>query len=398
MSTTARLVRDQKLFDRLVEIRRDLHRHPELSWHETRTAERIAAVLDDLGVAYRAGVARTGVVAELPGPHGVPAVVLRADTDALPIQEETDLDFASVHDGVMHACAHDGHTTMLLGAAALLAATAHRPAPVRLVFQPAEETGAGAPAMIEAGVLENAGAIFGGHIDRLYDAGTIIVHEGAVNASTDEFVIELTAAGGHGARPHESPDPIVVGAHIVGALQTIVARQIDPTKAAVVSVGRFHAGTAPNVIASRARLEGTLRAQEPEVRAQLTAAVSRIARQIAEAHGVRVGVEVAPGTPPVVNTAASAALAREAAAAAVGPDGVTGLRTGNMGGEDFGFYLEHLPGCYVRFGARPGGQSFPAHSSRFVWDERVLSVGAEYYRHVALIAGRALARNGQLGT
>ncbi len=386
---------DPAVFDRMVALRRDLHQHPELSGEEARTAERIARRLTELGIPHRTAVAGHGIVADLPGPPGVPAVALRADMDALPILEETGLPFASVRAGVMHACGHDGHTSIMAGAAELLAREAALPAPVRLLFQPSEEKGTGAPAMIAAGALEGVGAIFGGHLDRLYDPGTIVVTEGPVNAATDEFTIVLTGPGGHGARPHESVDPIVAASLVVAGLQTIVARDVDPTAAAVVSVGRFHAGTAPNVLASRAVLDGTLRAQTPPVRAQLQDAVRRIAEHTAAAQGVGVTVTIQPGTPPVVNRAHLAALAREAAQHAVGPLGVQPMTAGNMGGEDFGFYLEHVPGCFVRFGARIAGkESFPAHSSRFEWDERAMAPAALYFRSVALVAGQRLAERG----
>ncbi|UCF41269.1 MAG: amidohydrolase [Gemmatimonadota bacterium] len=382
---------DQHLFDRMVEIRRDLHRYPELAFEERRTAERVGAALDALGIPHRP-VAGTGVVADLPGPAGVSVVALRADLDALPVTEETGLPFASVHDGVMHACGHDGHTAMLLGAAAYLQREETLPAPVRLIFQPAEETGTGAPALIEAGILDGVGLIFGGHLDRLYAAGQMVVTTGPVNASTDEFVIELSGPGGHAARPHESVDPIVAGSHLIAALQTLVSRTVDPTRAAVVSVGQFHAGTAPNVLARRARLDGTMRAQHPDVRRQLIEALHRTAEATAAAHGVSVTVRVVTGTPPVVNAPQPTALAHEAAVRAVGPEQLASLATQNMGGEDFGFYVERTAGCYVRIGARPAGESFPAHSSKFQFDERALAVGAAYFYHVALVAGRALAQ------
>jgi len=386
-----KITTDSPVFTRMLDVRRDLHQHPELSWHEERTAERIAGVLNDLGIEHETGIARTGILATLPGPPGVPAVALRADMDALPITEETSLPFASTNDGVMHACGHDGHVGILIGAAELLAAERALPAPVRLIFQPAEELGTGATAMIEKGALDGVGMIFGGHLDRWYDPGEVIVTEGPVNASTDEFSIDLTGPGGHGARPHETVDPIVVGSLLVSALQSVVTREIDPTLAAVVSVGQFHAGTAPNIIANHTRIEGTLRAQHPYVRAHLQAAVKRIAEGVATTHGVEVKVEIRDGTPPVINTGTPLALARRAAEAEVGADHVRPMQTGNMGGEDFGCYLEKVPGCFVRYGAKPPGESFPAHSSRFWWDEKALAVSASYLYRVALTAGEFLA-------
>lgn len=381
----------QDLYDRIVSVRRRLHQYPELSGQETGTAAVIADFLRGIGIQCRTNVAGTGVIADIPGMAEVPCVVLRVDTDALPIQEETGLEFASAHDGVMHACGHDGHTAMLLGAAALLSSEGDLPAPVRLIFQPAEEKGTGAQAMIQAGALEGAGMIFGGHLDRHYHPGAIVVAEGAVNASSDNFTIEIIGQGAHGARPHESIDAVVVGSLMIMALQTIVSREIDPARPSVVSVGQFQAGTAPNVIAGQARMEGTVRAQDPAVRRQLLNSVRRIAESIAQLHGARIHVVVKEGTPPLINTPDMATLARRAAVEAVGEANVLPLKTANMGAEDFSYYMEKIPGAYVRFGGQvPGKEGFPAHSSKFDFDEEALAVGAAYYRAVARIAGQRL--------
>ena len=382
----------EPLQHRLIQLRRVLHEYPELSGQEANTAAVICKFLDGLDIKYRANVGGYGVVADIPGCAGVPHVVLRADTDALPIQEDTGLEFASVHAGVMHACGHDGHTTMLLGAAALLSVEKNLPAPVRLIFQPAEEKGTGALAMIEAGALEGAGMIFGGHLDRHYHPGTIVVAEGPVNASSDNFTIEIIGQGAHGARPHESIDAVVVGSLMIMALQTIVSREVDPARPSVVSVGQFHAGTAPNVIAGQARLEGTVRAQDPAVRQQLLASVRRIAESIAQLHGAKIQITVNEGTPPLINMPEMAALARRAAVAAVGEANVLPLKTANMGAEDFSYYMERIPGAYVRFGSQvPGKEGFPAHSSKFDFDEEALAIGAAYYQAIAKIAGQRLS-------
>jgi hippurate hydrolase len=317
-------------------------------------------------------------------------VALRADLDALPIREETGLPFASLHEGRMHACGHDGHTSVLLGAAELLARE-ELPAPVRLLFQPAEELGVGAQRLVEAGALDGVALVFGGHLDRHYPTGSIVVGDGTVNASTDTFHITITGQGGHAARPHESIDAVVVGSLMVMAIQTIVSREVNPAYPSVVTVGRFVAGTAANVIAGQARLEGTIRAQNPSVRAHLREALRRIADATGHLHGAGVSVEFPEGTPPVINHPDAATLARQAAALAVGPANVLALQTANMGGEDFSYYLEKARGCYVRFGAQvPGREGFPAHSSKFDFDEQALAVGAAYYHAVALVAGRWL--------
>jgi hippurate hydrolase len=325
----------------MVSLRRDFHRHPELSWQETRTADRIGDVLTQRGLRHRRG-AGTGILADLPGGPG-PAVALRADMDALPIHEETGLEFASCRDGVMHACGHDGHMSMLLGAAHLLCRERDLPAPVRLIFQPAEEEGVGAEAMVAAGALDGVGLIFGGHLDRHYPTGTVVVTDGAVNASTDTFHVTITGQGGHAARPHESVDAVVVGSLLVMALQTIVSREVNPAHPSVLTVGRFDAGTAANVIAGQARLLGTIRSLHPEVRAHLKASLRRIAETVGQLHGAGVIVEFVEGSPAVINTPAAAALARTAAAAAVGRERVLEMQTANMGGEDFSFYLERAP-------------------------------------------------------
>ncbi len=253
------------LLGRLVTLRRALHRRPELSWEERETAARIASELSSLGVPFRSVAAGTGVIAELPGPRGVPAVALRADLDALPIAEATGLSFQSERPGIMHACGHDLHAAMLIGAAALLTDEHSLPAPVRLLFQPAEEIAAGARAMIDLGAVEGVGMIFGGHVDVRYPVGHIAIHEGTVNASTDEFTIELSGPGGHAARPEESVDPIVAAAALVLELQALVEHLARPGHPAIVSVGQIHGGTASNILASSVRLDGTLRAHSATV-------------------------------------------------------------------------------------------------------------------------------------
>jgi amidohydrolase len=387
---------DDGFDERLVSFRRDLHKHPELAFQERRTAERVAKELDRLGIAYRSGIAGTGIIAEIPAASGDPGpwVALRADMDALPIHEETGLAFASENEGVMHACGHDGHTTMVVGAAELLAADEGLEAPVRLLFQPAEERGSGALAMIEAGALEGVEMIFGGHVDGHYSTGQIVTHAGAVNASTDSFRLEIHGKGGHAARPHEGVDSVVVGSLLVMALQTIVSREVNPAHPSVLTVGRFDAGTASNVIAGRAILQGTIRAQEQAVRDQIVSALKRICASIASLHDARIEVTVEEGTPPVVNPPEMAQIAREAASRVVGEENAVPLHTTNMGGEDFAYYMQKIPGCYVRFGTRAEGhEAFPAHSSRFDFDETALGLGARYFHEVAKIAGaRALER------
>ncbi|MEN0062664.1 MAG: M20 family metallopeptidase [Myxococcota bacterium] len=376
---------------RMVALRRDLHQHPELSWDENRTMGRIAAHLTELGVSHRTGVAGTGIVADLPGRADGPIVALRADTDALPVQEETGLPFASQNPGVMHACGHDGHSSMLVGAAELLLATPP-PLPVRLLWQPAEEVGRGALAMIEAGALEGVGLIFGGHVDRGYPPGVLVVTDGVVNASTDTFTIRIQGRQGHGARPHEALDAIVVGGQLVTALQTIVSREVDPSSPSVITVGQFEAGTAPNVIAGSATLSGTIRSHDRAIRNHLCSALQRMASAMGQLHGAVIETEIIEGTPPLRNAPEPTELARRAAVAVVGEDQVEPLRASNMGGEDFAWYLDHVPGAYIRYGTQvPGREHFPAHSGGFDIHEDALAVGAQWLDQVARVAGEHLA-------
>lgn len=379
------------LAERLIAFRRDLHRHPELGWKEVRTTDRICAELERLNLSYRRITGATGVVADLPGPRGVPAVALRADIDALPIHEETGLDFASGVEGVMHACGHDGHTSILLGAAELLSQGDPLPAPVRLIFQPAEEVGDGALEMIKHGALEDVGVIFGGHIDRHFPCGVLAVTDGVVNASTDTFIINVTGKGGHAARPHETVDAVVVGSLMVIALQTIVSREVNPAYPSVVTVGRFEAGTISNVIAARCRMEGTIRAQDEEVRSHLKKSLERMALAVGQLHGANVEVDLIEGLPVLTNTASVVGIARRAAELTVGAENVDAMKTANMGGEDFAYYLHHVPGCYIRYGAQIDGFEFPAHSSKFVFDESILVTGARFLETAARLAGEELA-------
>ncbi|MDH3458182.1 MAG: M20 family metallopeptidase [Gemmatimonadota bacterium] len=380
------------VYHRVVELRRALHRHPELSWQEQATSDLVVTTLSSLGLSPRTGIAGTGVLADLPGISKGPLVALRADMDALPIQEATGLPFQSEHAGVMHACGHDLHMATLLGAAMLLTREKALPTPVRFIFQPAEETGAGARELIEHGALEHVGMIFGAHVDLRHDPGQIVVHEGTVNASTDEFTITLSGPGGHAARPHESVDPIVAAGFLLTELQSLVSRRLPPSEPAVVTVGRIEGGTAPNILASRLRLDGTLRAHTQETRQRLIHDVQDTAAAVGSAHGVAVETTIQGGTPPVVNGGQGITVCREAARRTVGPDGIRVLDVPNMGGEDFGYYLERVPGAFVRFGARPADRDVgPAHSSRFDADELVLAMGARFFAEAAMLAGLELS-------
>jgi hippurate hydrolase len=248
---------------------------------------------------------------------------------------------------------------------------------VVIVLQPAEEVGNGAPAILESGVLDDVGAIFGGHVDRRFPVGQVVAQPGPLAAAADAFSIEVQGKGAHGARPHEGIDPIVAAAAIVTALQTIVSRRLDPGVSAIVTIGSIHGGSAPNVIPERVQLSGTLRAMVPDVRAMLHREVLSVATSVASAHGATVNVNIERGPPPIVNPEREAAWARTAAERVLGPGNVVPFGTTNMGGEDFACYMERIPGCFLRIGAREtGGSPAPAHSPRFVAAEESIFVGA----------------------
>ena len=375
----------------LVELRRDLHRHPELSGREERTADALHAALAQVAPARLERVAGTGVVARIRGRDSTrPAVAVRGDIDALPISEETGLPFASEQPGVMHACGHDLHATWAVGAAHLLTA---RPAAgdVLIVLQPAEETGRGAQAVLASGALDGVAAIFGAHVDRRFAVGEVVAQEGPLAASADSFEIRLRGGGAHAARPHEAADPIVGAGALIGALQTIVSRRVNPAFPAVVSIGSVHAGSASNVIPDRAVLTGTLRATDPETRRLLVEEVRHIAEATAALHRLSAAVSIELGPPPLVNPPEAAGWARRAAVTVLGDAAVVPLGFVNMGGEDFASYLERIPGCFLRIGARePGGEPIAAHSPRFYAAEESIFVGAAVLAETARVASDAL--------
>ena len=378
--------------DALVALRRDLHEHPELSFAERRTSAQLHAALASLEPRSLDRVAETGLVARIRGRDpDAPLVAVRGDIDALPIQEATGLPYASRTPNVMHACGHDVHASWAVGAAQLLAAApAH--GDVLVVLQPAEETGRGAVAILESGALDDVHAIFGGHVDRRFAVGQVVAEAGPLAAAADTFEIELTGRGGHGARPQEGADPIVAAAGLVNALQTIVSRRIDPARAAVVTVGSLHAGSAPNVIPDSAVLAGTLRAVDTDTRQALHEELKRISASTAAAYGVSARVSIDLGPPPIVNPPEPAAWARTATVLTLGQQALTPLGTLNMGGEDFAYYMERIPGCFLRIGAREaGGEPIPAHSARFYPAEESLFVGAAVLAETARVASKALA-------
>lgn len=377
-------LRSESVFDHMVELRREIHRHPELAFHERETAKLIMRELDRLGIEYSYGGEGGGVVGRLKGGGAAPVVALRAEMDALPGAERTDLPFSSEESGRMHACGHDAHMAMVLGAAALLKENPPPQGDVWFVFQPAEEKGGGSRVVINSGELEGVSAIFGGHVTHHYSIGEIMVASGVITAQSDRFEIRIRGKGGHGARPHEATDAIVITGLLIATIQTLVSREIDPIHPSVVTVGQIEAGSAANVIAENAVLRGTIRTTLPAVRDQIHSGLQRIATATAALHNAEVEVDFEFGYPPVVNTSRETEIAARAVEAVLGRDGVAQMDHPSMGSEDFSYYLEKMPGCYVRFGARQFDDEYvPLHSPAFNIDEGVLKVGAAYFDELA---------------
>ncbi len=370
--------------DELVATRRDLHRHPELGFEETRTSTLVAERVRALGYEVRTGLGTTGVVALRRGGGGR-TVLLRADMDALPIEEASAVPYRSQHPGRMHACGHDGHVAIGLEAARRLAGVA-LPGSLKLVFQPAEELSSGAEALIRDGVLEDppVDAAFGLHLWNELPVGTIGIMPGPIMASVDELDIAITGPGGHAAAPHQTVDPVVVAAHLVTALQSLVARRRDPLEAGVLSITRITAGHAYNVIPARAELRGTVRTFGGRFREEVPALVEQTARGIAQAFGASVEVRYRRLLDPVVNDERMALLMSEVAAGIVGPDNVrTGVRT--MGGEDMSCFLARAPGCFAFVGSAPRDRpGAPHHSPTFDIEEESLVIGAELLTRAAV--------------
>lgn len=375
----------------LVAWRRDLHMHPELGFQEVRTAGVVARHLQDLGLEVTTGVGKTGVVALVETdnlPADTPTVLLRFDMDALPIFEVSDAPYVSQNPGVMHACGHDGHTAIGMGVATLL--SRHReelPGRVKLVFQPAEEGLGGARAMVADGVLETPtpAASFGLHLWSQLPLGTVVVQPGPLWAAADVVNVTVHGLSGHGAMPHETIDATLVAAQIVVAWQSIVSRSVDPTQPAVVTVGMFHSGTAPNVISGKAELSCSIRSLSSEVRDLLVRRMDEVAAGICAAYGAHHELELIFGVPVTQNSVEGATLMRDVVGQVLGAEAVIQIPP-MMVGEDMSEFLIRAPGCFVLVGASdPAGPLHaPHHNDRFDFDERMLPTG------VALLAGAAL--------
>ncbi len=377
------LEKAKALSSELIRLRREIHRHPELSFQEVRTAKLVAGTLQKIGdITVRTGVGKTGVVGELGNGRG-PVIAIRADMDALPIQEQTGAEYASLNPGVMHACGHDAHTAILLGVAYLLKDQFTKDGltgTVRLLFQPAEENSdeeglSGASRMIQAGALEGVEAVIALHVDSSLPAGSVSTQAGWSSAAVDSFEAWLTASGGHGAFPHESTDPIWMLAPVLTALHGIVARRVDPMESAVVSLGQVHAGTASNVIPSEVYLHGTLRSYAPAVRKQLITEVER-ALSVVRPLGGDFRLKIQQGFPAGWNDPAVSGWLAAVSADLLGQESLEEELPG-MGAEDFAYMTQKAPGAMIMVGAAlPDGIQRAHHSTIFDIDERVLPIGA----------------------
>jgi amidohydrolase len=398
----------RSLQPQLVQWRRRLHQQPELGFKEQLTAEFIAQKLQEWGIEHQTGIAKTGIVATIEGnkpsadtiqnptPPNPPlsrggakienrkVLAIRADMDALPIQEENDVPYRSQHDGVMHACGHDGHTAIALGLTYYL--SQHREdfaGTVKIIFQPAEEGPGGAKPMIEEGVLKNpdVDAIIGLHLWNNLPLGTVGVRSGALMAAVECFRCTILGKGGHGAMPHQTVDSVVVSAQIVNALQTIVARNVDPIESAVVTVGELHAGTALNVIADTARMSGTVRYFNPKLEGYFSTRIENVIAGVCQSQGASYELDYWHLYPPVINDPNMAELVRSVASDVVEtPTGIV-PECQTMGGEDMAFFLQAVPGCYFFLGsANPDKDlAYPHHHPRFDFDETALGMGVEIF-------------------
>ena len=368
----------------IISLRREIHREPELGFDTRKTAEKVLAALDGLPLDVQTGVAENGLVATLKGGGEGPTVALRADMDALPIYEETGLPFASETDGKMHACGHDGHTSMLVGAARALCEDHLRErlnGTVKFVFQPAEEGGGGGQVMVEKGVADGVDSIFALHLWPGLEFGKAATKAGPIMAAADAFEMEIKGKGGHGAMPHMTVDAVAIAAQVVTVLQTVVAREVNPVEPAVLTVGEIEAGTAFNIIPETARLGGTVRTVDADLRQRMPERIEELARGVAR--GMRGDAELNYrfSYPVTRNDAGAAGLALNVAKELFGEDRAMEVEHPSMGGEDFAFFLEELPGAYIWLGV---GDVSGLHTPRFAFDEEILPQGAALLTALAL--------------
>jgi amidohydrolase len=367
--------------EELVGIRRDIHQHPEVGFDVQRTAEFVAAYLQDLNLTVSPKIGQTGVVGDLHGSASGPTIALRADMDALPLTETSDIGYKSKIKGKMHACGHDGHTAILLVTAKLLTAVKdHLKGHIRFIFQPAEEKEGGARHMIADGCLEGVDEIYGLHLWNYQPLGWIGSLPGPVLAAADRFQITVEGAGGHGGMPHRSKDAIVIAAHLINALQTIISRNTDPLQNAVISVGTIRGGSEHNIIASTATLTGTIRTFTDSVRQLIRRRMSDIVDGLASAFNASIFFDFQEGYPATVNSLSAFQNVMAAARQIAGSNAKEMLPC--MGGEDFSYYLQKVPGCFFFIGSSPEGASpgsIPHHSANFNFDEKALMIGTSMF-------------------
>jgi amidohydrolase len=376
---------EENFGDKIVALRRDIHREPELGFDTEKTAAKVLAALDGLPLDLETGVAQNGIVATLEGEGGGPTVALRADMDALPIQEETGLPFASEIAGKMHACGHDGHTSMLVGAVHVLSGMRDRlGGTVKFVFQPAEEGGGGGKVMVDEGVADDFSSIFALHLWPGLPFGKVATKAGPIMAAADAFDMEVRGSGGHGAMPHLAADAVVMAAQIVTALQTVVSREVDPVEPAVLTVGEIGAGTAFNIIPEKARIGGTVRTLDPDLRKMMPERIEELARGVAKGMRGDVDLDYTFSYPVTVNDEDAAARALSVADDLFGGGSVLELPNPSMGGEDFAYFLEKVPGAFIWLGV--GEDASGLHTPRFAFDEDILPRGAALLAALALSA------------
>lgn len=362
--------------------RRDLHAHPQLCFEETYASDLVAAKLAEWGIEVHRGIAKTGVVGVLRNGASGRSIGMRADMDALPMPEENDFAYRSTNPGKMHACGHDGHTAMLLGAAKYLAETKNFDGTVHFIFQPAEEGGAGGKVMVDEGLFERfpCDSVYAVHNDPTLPLGECSAVAGTVLAASDRFRLTVHGRGGHAARPHTTVDPVLAGAQILVGLQAIVARRVDPLDSAVISTTQFHAGSAMNVIPDVAELGGTVRTLLPGTQDLMEELITSVATATAAAHGARCEVQYERGYPPTVNHEAETDRAALAAAKVMGAEKVIRKRPPIMGGEDFSFMLLKRPGAFLKLGQRQGEKGgAPVHTTKYDFNDELLPVGASFF-------------------
>ena len=364
----------------IIDWRRDFHQYPELGFDEHRTSKIIGEALKEMGLAPKMNVGKTGVTADLTFGDG-PTIALRADMDALPMQETSGLDFSSKHDGVMHACGHDGHMAMLLGAAKVLTQNGDSfNGTVRFIFQPAEEGAGGARYMIEDGCLDGVDEIYGIHVWNYQPVGEVGITDGPVLAAADMFEINIKGIGGHGAAPQGTVDAVIVASHLVQAIQTIVSRNTNPLESSVVTIGTINGGHNFNIIADEVTLSGTARAYTEENRNLIKTRMAEIIDGVSKTFGAEISFDYEDGYPPTINHTDPVNKVLKAAERVVGEK--AGMPYLSMGGEDFSYYLQKIPGCFFFVGSAPNDQKLfetPHHCSHFTMDERALLVGPSIY-------------------